>query len=245
MPTTLTYAEADRGDVPVGELRLASDSGFNPMSGGVVERMRAVLRETADRSAPHLLLLSAEGRAFSAGADLKEFQDMDAEGFRAFMSGILAMYAEMCLYPKPIVAVVHADALGGGCALALFSDFVIAAEQARFALPEVHRGLAGGGYLIPRLMGKQRAAEMVMLGRSYTAAEMHGLGLVNEVSPADRLDDTATAFCRRVGRIAPGALAVGKRSLYGGLFDLMKDGMARHVEAQTRAFVEARKKGTI
>ncbi len=117
------------------------------------------------------LLFSSEGRSFCAGADVKEFRTFDATSFRRYMTDVLAMYAEMIELRKPIICRVHADARGAGAALAFCSDFVIAAEQVKFALPEAHRGLAGGGYLMPRLMGKHRAAEMVRSGATAAQTE--------------------------------------------------------------------------
>jgi enoyl-CoA hydratase/carnithine racemase len=161
------------------------------------------------------------------------------------MADVLDMYAEMTEVRKPVISLVHADARGGGAAVALFSDFVIAADTARFALPEAHRGLAGGGYLMPRLVGRQRAAEMVMLGRTYSAADMLAMGLVNEVCAASEIEASAARLCAELGTIPPGSFAVSKRSLAAGLSVGLREAMAVHVEAQTEAFVLARSQGLV
>jgi enoyl-CoA hydratase/carnithine racemase len=205
-----------------------------------VEEIRATLRRLAPPGAAHGLLLSAEGRGFCAGADVKEFRTFGLTDFRRYMTDILAMYAEMTEFPKPIVSLVHADALGGGAALAFFSDFVIAAQGARFALPEVLRGMAGGGYLMPRLIGKHRAAEMVLLGRTFGADEMLAWGLINTVCPAAELAERAQALCEELASLSEGAFAVAKRSLSGGLGLGLREAMDRHVTAQTEAFAVAR-----
>jgi enoyl-CoA hydratase/carnithine racemase len=245
MPTTANYRVCEIGGIPVGEFHLQSDSGVNPLSSGVVTSINERLRSLDTIEPPLAILFRASGRCFSAGADLKEFKNITTDGFRQFMTDILAMYAAMAEVRKPVISLVHADARGGGAAVALFSDFVIAAEGAQFALPESHRGLAGGGYLMPRLIGKQRAAEMVLLGRSYSAAEMLQMGLVNEVCPSEELDERCAALCAELGKLSPGAFAVGKRSLAGGLFVGMREAMAIHVEAQTEAFLLARSKGML
>ncbi len=245
MPTSVTYSIREIGGVTAGEFHLASDSGVNPLSSTVVREIRERLKALDNLDPPHVLLVTAAGRCFSAGADLKEFNDITREGFRQYMADILAMYAEMAEVRKPIISLVHADARGGGAAVALFSDFVIAADQARFALPESHRGLAGGGYLMPRLIGKQRAAEMVLLGRTYSADDMLRLGLVNEVCPAAELEARAARLCAELGALSPGAFAVAKRSLAAGLFVGMREAMATHVEAQTEAFLRARATGLL
>lgn len=245
MSTSVTYSPREIGGIQVGEFRLQSDSGVNPLSSAVVAAVADRLRTLDNLDPPHALLLRAEGRCFSAGADLKEFRNITADGFRRFMADILAMYVAMVELPKPVISLVHADARGGGAALALFSDFVIAADTAMFALPESHRGLAGGGYLMPKLIGRQRAAEMVLLGRSYTAAQMMGMGLVNEVCPATELEDRCAALCAELGTLSPGAFAVGKRSLAAGLCVSLREAMAVHVEAQTQAFMLARSRGAL
>lgn len=245
MPTTLSYQESDIAGRLFGRVHLSSDSGVNPLSTTVVAQFRALMRSLDHDRPPHALIVSAEGRSFCAGADLKEIRAFDAPAFRAYMSDVLAMYAEMIELRKPIVCEVHADARGGGAALALCSDFVIAVEGARFALPEAHRGLAGGGYLMPRLVGKQRAAELVLLGRDVTAAQMLQWGLVNELCAAADLAERSRALCEALARLPAGAFAVGKQSLAAGLSIGLREAMARHVEVQTEAFLSARAQGLV
>jgi enoyl-CoA hydratase/carnithine racemase len=252
-------------------LHLSSASGVNPLSGATVAALRARLaaideavaaeagdpvgdpaggapdtRGASDEpTVPHALLLTAEGRCFCAGADIKEFRSFDAAAFSAYMADVLALYAGMVQVRRPIVSVVHADARGGGAALALCSDFVVAAEDARFALPESHRGLAGGGWLMPRLMGRQRAAEMVLLGREFTAGEMAAMGLVNRVCAAGDLEATVDELCAALAAMPASAFGVGKRSLAGGLSVGLREAMDWHVRAQTEAFVKARAAGLL
>lgn len=245
MSTRLRYTEREAHGVRFGELHLDSDNGVNPLSRSVVEGIRERLAAMDGTDAPHALLLTSAGKCFCAGADLKEFRGFDAEAFRGYMAEVLALYAEMLEVGKPIVCVVHADARGGGAALALCSDFVIAADGARFALPEAHRGLAGGGYLMPRLIGKHLAAEMVLLGREYSADDMLRMGMVNRVCPADALGRNADALCAELAAIPPSAFSVGKRSLAAGLTVGMREAMQRHVDAQSAAFLRARAEGLV
>jgi enoyl-CoA hydratase/carnithine racemase len=240
MPTTVSVRERRAKGRVFTQLHLTSDSGVNPLSSGTVQEIRETLQRLCAPGTAHGLLLSAEGRSFSAGADVKEFRSFDLGDFRRYMSDILAMYAEMTEFPKPIVSLVHADALGGGAALAFFSDFVIAVDSARFGLPEVHRGLAGGGYLMPKLIGKHRAAEMVLLGRSFSASDMLGWGLVNEVCSAGEMEERAHALCEELATLSVEAFAVAKASLSGGLALSLREAMERHVMAQTEAFARAR-----
>lgn len=245
MTTRLTYDLREMGGLSVGRFHLDSDSGVNPLSSPVVAELRERLHLLAAAEDAQAVLFSASGRCFCAGADLKEFRDITVEGFRTYMAEVLAMYAQMAELPKPVLSLVHADARGGGAALAFFSDFVIAAEDAQFALPEAHRGLAGGGYLMPRLVGRHRAAEMVLLGRSYGAREMLAMGLVTQVCPAVELEAAAQRLCAELAALSPGGFAVGKRSLAAGASLGLREAMAVHVEAQTEAFVAARSRGLL
>jgi len=244
MPTNTSMRERRAGGRVFVDLCLSSDSGVNPLSSGAVKQIRDTLRRLSADDTAHGLIIRAEGRCFCAGADVKEFRGFGLDDFRRYMTDILAMYAEMSEFPKPIVSLVHADALGGGAALAFFSDLVIAVESAKFGLPEVHRGLAGGGYLMPRLVGKHRAAEMVLLGRSFGASEMLAWGLVNQVCPAVEIEARAQALLEELAALDVGAFAVAKASLSGGLAVGMREAMDRHVTAQTKAFSRARATNT-
>ena len=241
--TRLTYDERQVAGITLGEIWLDSDSGVNPLSGSTVRAMRERLRGLALVGGPHAVTVSARGRCFCAGADVKEFRRFDEAAFRDYMTEILAMYADLIEVGKPIISVVHADARGGGAALAFCSDFVVAADSARFALPEAHRGLAGGGYLMPRLIGKHRAAEMVLLGRDFSAADMLAMGLVNAVCAAPDLAARTEALVAELARIPASAFAVGKRSLAGGLSVGLREAMAWHVQAQADAFMRGRAEG--
>lgn len=226
------------------EIRLVSKSGVNPLSSGTVTEIRELLRTEAVNPEVHGLFISAQGRSFCAGADVKEFVEFGIDEFRGYMTGILAMYMEMMTFPKPIVSLVHADALGGGAAVAFCSDYVIAANTAKFALPEVHRGLAGGGYLMPMLLGKHLAAEWVLLGRSFSAQDAHRMGLVNEVCAPGELDARADAIADELVAFPPAGLAVAKKSLAAGMTMDLLPAMQANIAAQTEAFAKARAAAT-
>ena len=184
----------------------------------------------------HALILRAEGRCFSAGADVKEFRSFSADDFRQSMRNIAELFLEMLECPRPVVSVVHADAIGGGAALAFASDYIIAAEHAKFSLPEVHRGLAGLGYLLPKLIGRHRANELTLLGRSFPAARMLDWGLVNDVCPVAELDERVQALHAELAAIAGSGFEVAKRSLSCGVLLPLREGLETHIEAQVAAF---------
>ena len=237
--TAIERRERSAGGRTFVELRLSSTSGVNPLSSATVAEIRESMREAAQDAGVHGLFVTAQGRSFCAGADVKEFRAFGVEDFRRYMTSILAMYLEMVRFPKPIVSLVHADALGGGAALAFFSDFVISVRGAKFALPEVHRGLAGGGYLMPRLLGKQMAAEWVLLGRTFRAQDALAMGLLNVVCEVDELEAHAERIAAELALLSPEGLAVAKKSLHAGLTMDLPSAMDAHIAAQTEAFAQA------
>ena len=123
--------------------------------------------------------------------------------------------------PKPVVAVVQGAAAGLGAHLAYACDMVVATEEASFLEPFLLRGIivdAGGAYLLPRLVGMQRAKELMFLGERLSAADARDLGLVNRVVPAAELDHVASELLAKLAAMPTGALSFTKR-LVNASFD--------------------------
>jgi enoyl-CoA hydratase/carnithine racemase len=170
------------------------------------ELVDAVRRLDADPDA-RVGILSGEGRAFCAGADLGAVAAGDGvalgdatDSFAGFVSMTRA---------TPVVAAVHGYALAGGLELALACDVVVAAAGTQFGLPEVTRGLvaaAGGAIRLPRLVPEKRALEIILTGRRFDAAEALALGLVSRVVPAEELDAAARELAEQIAANAPAAV---------------------------------------
>src|SRR4029079_6494551 len=144
--------------------------------------------------------LRSLGRHFCTGADLgaiaagQSGEPRVGDGMRRMMQGAQRLIAAVLDCPKPIVAVVQGPAAGLGAHLAFACDLVVAADSAYFLEPFLLRGLvvdAGGAYLLPRLVGLQRAKQLAFLGDKLSAADARALGLVNRVVPVDELDAAA------------------------------------------------------
>jgi enoyl-CoA hydratase/carnithine racemase len=157
--------------------------------------------------------------AFSAGADLKaiadgrltELVDVDPGGF----AGVVRMPGR-----KPLIAAVNGAALAGGCEIALACDLIVAAEHARFGLPEVRRGIIAGAGGLQRLVHRIppcRALELVMTGRLISAPEALELGLVNEVVPGDRVLARALELAEDVAANAPVAVQESRAVMHTSL----------------------------
>lgn len=131
-----------------------------------------------------VVLTGAGKRAFSAGADLKEVEGITVEEWRRQHGILERAILAMVDFPVPIIAAVNGAAYGGGCELALLADFIYAARSARFALPEVTRGImpgAGGTQNLPRVAGIGRAKEIILTGQPFDAEKALAWGIVNRV----------------------------------------------------------------
>jgi len=175
----------------------------------------ALCRPGAEGAA-RAVLLRAQGQVFCAGVDVHEFQDLSTSQGAVLMARFLALVQTLERVPVPAIAVVHAMNLTIGFELSLGCDLMWAAEEASFGLVEATVGLTPGGGGTQRLVaraGAARAAELVMTGDVYPAADMHRWGVVNRILPAAGLLEQARAFAARLAAGPTAATAVGKRLL--------------------------------
>lgn len=200
---TLTISDA------VAELRLTRPEAGNAIDPAWVAAFADAVTDLEARAPDEVrvVLLTAEGKAFTVGGDLKHFtahQDDLAGQLEAMVPPFHDALARLARLPVPVVCAVQGPIAGGGLGLAWCSDVVLAAPQARFATGFHLLGLSGDGassWWLPRLIGLRRAQEMLLLGRVLDAEEALEWGLVTEVVPVDDLD-------RRAREVAA-ALAAG------------------------------------
>jgi len=161
------------------------------------------------------ILTGAGEKFFSAGWDLNAVADGE-EYLGDFGEGGFGGFPEMTDLLKPIICAVNGMAIGAGFEMLLRADFVIAAEHARFMLPEVRIGIAPdvGTFMLPKLLPRQKALEILMTGRQFSAHELASFGLINEVVPADQLMEQARAFAQVLLRAAPLSLAAVKEAVH-------------------------------
>ncbi len=161
------------------------------------------------------ILTGAGEKFFCAGWDLNAVADGE-EYLGDFGVGGFGGFAEMTDLLKPVICAVNGMAVGAGFEMLLRADFVIAAEHAQFWLPEVRLGLAPdvGTFVLPKLLPRQKALEILMSGRRFGARELADFGLVNEVVPADQLMERARVFAKDLLRAAPLSLAAVKEVVH-------------------------------
>lgn len=182
------------------------------------EELEAIFNDfAADPELWIAILTGAGDRAFSAGNDLR----WQAEGnaITVPQTGFAGLTSRFDL-DKPVIAAVNGVAMGGGFEIALACDLIIAADTARFALPEPKVGLAalaGGLHRLPRQIGLKRAMGMILTGRQVSAAEGQALGFVNEVVPAAELMAAAKRWASEIAACSPMSIRASKATVHWGL----------------------------
>jgi methylglutaconyl-CoA hydratase len=200
---------------------------------------------TADDSVWAVILRGAGERAFCAGADLKARRDFSPADWEAQRALFRDMFRKLRNVPQPMIAAVHGFALGGGTELALLADFVVAADDAVFGLTEVSLGIipgGGGTQSLPRLIGRNRAKELIFSARRIQAAEALELGLVNHVVARSELLSKAESLAREIMKNSPFAVRQAKWAIDQGADLAFEDGLEREHEAYMRAIASAHRR---
>ena len=203
MSADLSY----HGNVAV--LRLNRPQALNVLNTDMVSKISARLDDVAASDARALVIVGEGGKAFSAGADVKELfgQTVDAQRETA-RRGQLA-FAKLDKLGIPSVAVVDGVAFGGGLEVAMACTFRIATVTSRFGLPEIKLGIIpayGGTQRLPRLVGTSRATEMIATGRAIGAEEAERIGLIHRIVETDNPIEAGLNFLSELGEVPPAAL---------------------------------------
>jgi enoyl-CoA hydratase len=189
---------------------------------------------TFDRTVRAVVFTGAGEKAFCVGGDLKEREGMTDEAWRAQHLIFEQGAARVLHCPVPVIAAVEGFALGGGCELAVLSDFVVASETAVFGVPEVTRGIfpgIGGTQLLPRIIGAPAAKEMIFTGRRVNAQEARALGLVNHLVPRGQARAKALEIATTIAENGPIAVRQAKKAVNWGSETDLETGMALAIEA--------------
>src|SRR3954469_3427450 len=201
----------------VATLTIARPDRLNALSAQTVDELRAAVGE-AERSGARCLLLAGEGRGFSSGADLASGGGLPEDAGAALEKHFNPLIEALFALPVPIVAAVNGPCAGAGCSLALAADIVIASRSAYFLQAFINIGLipdAGATWLLPRLAGRARAMEMMMLGERIAAEQAADWGMIGRMGEDDALETEAVALAAR--------LAQGPTIAYGLLRRLARD----------------------
>ncbi|MGW6021498.1 enoyl-CoA hydratase/isomerase family protein [Streptomyces sp. NPDC055099] len=220
-------------DNGVSWITLNRPEAMNAVTWDQRERVISLLADASADPGVRAVVLTATGKGFCAGADLRgspgsatssatdsATERVPGDVARMIKLGAQRLIAAVLDCEKPVIAAVNGTAAGIGAHLAFACDLVIAAEQAKFIEVFVRRGLVpdgGGAYLLPRLIGPQRAKELMFFGDSVPAADAERLGLVNRVVPADELEKTARTWAERLATGPTRAIAMTKQLVNASL----------------------------
>ncbi|MFJ8593862.1 enoyl-CoA hydratase/isomerase family protein [Streptomyces sp. NPDC093598] len=205
-------------------LTLNRPESLNALTPGQREEIVRLLSEASATAEVRAVVITGAGRGFCAGADLRGAalpgERVAGDVARTLRTGAQRLIAAVLDCEKPVIAAVNGTAAGLGAHLAFACDLVLAAQSARFIEVFVRRGLVpdgGGAYLLPRLVGPQRAKELMFFGDALTAVDAERLGLVNRVVPDTDLDRTARAWAERLAAGPTRALALTKQLVNASL----------------------------
>ncbi len=212
-------------------------NALNPQTMQEIEHCIDAIRD--DRSIRCVIFTGAGEKAFIAGADITAMVTMSGFEEKTFAyhgNQVLRAFEHL---PIPIIAAVNGYALGGGTELALACDLILAADTARFGLPEIKLGIIpgfGGTQRLPRRVGLLRAREMIYTGDMIDAATAYEFGLVNHVYPAAELMGEANALATKIARQAPLGIQQAKAAINGGIEVDLDTGLRFETEAVGLAF---------
>lgn len=223
-------------------ITLMRPDALNALNNDLMLELGIALDMVAASDEVQVLIITGEGRAFAAGADINEFSGLGSDPFAgrdAALSG-QDVFAGLAALPVPTIAAINGFAFGGGLELALACDLRVAASGARMGLPEVGLGLIpgyGGTQRLPRLIGPSRAMDLIFTGRHVEAEEALQLGLVNRVAP-DAVA-AATELAQQMLKNAPISLGVAKEAIVRGLNTGLNHGL--EIEADLFGFISTTK----
>nr|AEO27401.1 methacrylate hydratase [Pseudomonas sp. 19-rlim] len=241
----------------VGLITLNRPKALNALNSQLITELNQVLDRLETDPGIGCIVITGSSKAFAAGADIKEMADLTFP--QIYLDDFFASADRIANRRKPIIAAVAGYALGGGCELALMCDFIYAADNARFGLPEITLGVLpaiGGTQRLTHALGKSKAMELCLTGRQLTAEEAERAGLVARVLPLDQLLEetlkvaqgiagkslTATLMVKEsINRAFEGSLSEGlrfERRVFHAIFASadQKEGMTAFVEKRPAQF---------
>jgi enoyl-CoA hydratase/carnithine racemase len=236
-PVLLDYRSQDR----VAVITLNRPHADNAITTEMGALLTEIVETIAVRTAVRVVVLTGAGeRAFSVGSDLRQRKSMTKEDWLRQRQDFDRTLYTVRQLRKPIFTAVNGIAYGGGSELAQSTDFIIASDNATFAQPEAMLGLAAGGgspALLPRVLPRGRALQMLMTGDQVTAQEAHRLGMINEIHAPGTLMDAAHEIAEKIAGNSPTAVQAVKRAVQLGEGQPIEQAVAIMMDAHWRSAV--------
>jgi enoyl-CoA hydratase len=210
----------------VGLITLNRPQALNALNGQLMAELNLALDQLEKDPQIGCMVLTGSVKAFAAGADIKEMVDLTYP--QVFLDDFFSAADRIASRRKPLIAAVAGYALGGGCELALMCDFIYAADNARFGLPEITLGVLpgiGGTQRLTRALGKAKAMEMCLTGRQMDAQEAERAGLVARILPADSLLEETLKTARAIAEKSLPATMLVKESVNRAFESSLSEGV--------------------
>ena len=209
-----------------GLIRLNRPQALNALNTQLITELTAALQVFDQDDAIGAIVLTGSEKAFAAGADIKEMQNLTFA--EAYGQGFLSDWEGINAIRKPVIAAVSGYTLGGGCELAMMCDFIIAADNAKFGQPEITLGIIpgmGGTQRLARFVGKSKAMDMALTGRMMDAAEAERCGLVSRVVAPEALLDEALKAADRIAAFSRLSVMMAKESVNRAFETTLQEGL--------------------
>jgi len=220
---TILVSRAER----VGTITLNRPEALNALNSTVMREVTSAAAEfDADAGIGAIIITGTGGKAFAAGADIKEMAGLSFS--EVFESDFFAAWGRLAAVRTPLIAAVAGYALGGGCELAMMCDVLIAAEDAKFGQPEIKLGVLpgmGGSQRLTRAIGKAKAMDMILTARNMDAAEAERSGLVSRVVPAEKLMEEAHAVATTISQMSRSASRMAKEAVNRAFESSLTEGL--------------------
>jgi len=201
-------------------VKINNPEAMNALNSTVLSELDEAFTEIAANEDVSVVVITGEGRAFVAGADISQMSTMNATEGKAFGVQGSAVFRKIENLNKPVIAAINGFALGGGCELAMACDIRIASNKAKIGQPETGLGITpgfSGTQRLPRIVGPGKAKEIIYTAKPITADEAYRIGLVNSVVEPEALMDAAYTMAKQIAKNAPIALKYSKEAIDKGM----------------------------
>lgn len=200
-------------------IKINNPGALNALNSEVLSEIGEAFDEASKDNNVNAIILTGEGKAFVAGADISEMSTLNAEHGKIFGEHGAGVFRKIETTPKAVIVAVNGFALGGGCELAMACDIRIASEKAKFGQPEVTLGITpgfSGTQRLSRLVGLGKAKELIFTGNIIGAKEAKEIGLVNEVVEPEKLMEIALEMAKKIASNAQIAVRYSKEAIDRG-----------------------------
>jgi len=229
----------------IGIIKINRPQALNALNIETIHELNDVVHQWNREDDIKVIIITGEGKAFVAGADIAEMKDMtrqQAIDFSEMGQRVLSLIESQ---EKPVIAAVNGFALGGGCELAMACDIRIASDKARLGQPEVNLGVIpgfAGTQRLARMVGTAKAKELIFTGDMVDAQTALSIGLVNQVVPLENLMNTAMEMAKKIASKGPTAIKLAKRVISRGIETDFATGSSFEVDAFGECFASGEAK---